>query len=80
LLVDSAIGPLFGAATWSGRPTGVIAIDGSERRSAIPSTGRASRLRRCSRVVSISLRKLLARMPVCDVNVLTDGFPFDPKD
>lgn len=48
--------------------------------SAIPSTGHASRLRRCSRVVSISLRKLLARVPVCDVNVHTDGFPFDPKD
>jgi hypothetical protein len=33
-----------------------------------------------SRVVSISLRKLLARVAVCDVNVHTDGFPFDPKD
>ncbi|GAA2670336.1 hypothetical protein [Nonomuraea recticatena] len=44
--------------------------------SAIPTTGHASRLRRCSRVVSISLRKLLARVPVCDVNVHTDGFPF----
>ncbi|MFF2203545.1 hypothetical protein [Streptomyces sp. NPDC058145] len=48
--------------------------------SVIPSTGHASRLRRCSRVVSISLRKLLARMPVCDGYAHTDGFPFDPKD
>lgn len=45
-----------------------------------PSTGRASRLRRCSRVVSISLRRLLARMPVCDVCARTDGFPFVPED
>ena len=35
--------------------------------SLIPSAGHAYRLRRCSRVVSISLRKLLARVPVCDV-------------
>ena len=48
--------------------------------SVIPSTGHASCLRRCSRVVSISLRKLLDRMPVCDVYAHTDGFPFDPKD
>lgn len=54
--------------------------------SVIPSTGHASRLRRCSRVVSISLRKMLARMPVCDVHAHTDvyahtdGCPFDPKD
>lgn len=48
--------------------------------SVIPSTGHASRLRRCSRVVSISLRKLLARVRVCDVYAHTDGFPFDPKD
>ena len=48
--------------------------------SAIPGAGHASRLRRCSRVVAISLLKLLARVPVCDVNVHTDGFPFDPKD
>ena len=48
--------------------------------SVIPSTGHASRLRRCSRVVSISLRKLLARMPVCDGYEHNDGFPFDPKD
>jgi hypothetical protein len=41
--------------------------------SAISSAGRASRLRRCNRVVSISLRKLLARVPACDVNVHTDG-------
>jgi hypothetical protein len=31
-------------------------------------------------VVSISLRKLLARMPVCDGYAHNDGFPFDPKD
>jgi hypothetical protein len=30
--------------------------------------------------VSISLRKLLARVPVRDVNARTDGHPFDPKD
>lgn len=48
--------------------------------SVIPSTGHASRLRRCSRVVSISLRKPLARMPVCDGCAHPDGFPFAPKD
>ena len=53
---------------------------GRAPRSRPASAGRASRLRRCSRVVSISLRKLLARVPGCDVNVHTDGFPFDPKD
>ena len=48
--------------------------------SAIPNAVHAPRLRRCSRVVSISLRKLLARMPVCDVYAHNGGFPFDPKD
>ena len=52
----------------------------AEQRSPQHVKGHASRLRRCSRVVSISLRRLLARIPVCDVNVHTDGFPFDPKD
>lgn len=47
--------------------------------SAILSAGRACRLRRCSRVVSIWLRKLLAGVPVCDVNVHTDGFPLDRR-
>lgn len=52
----------------------------SASRSAIPSTGHASRLRRCSRVVYISLRKLLARVPSVMSTLHTDGYPFDPKD
>ena len=46
----------------------------------IASTSHAPRLRRCSRVVSISLRNLLASLPVCDVYAHAAGFLFDPED
>lgn len=47
--------------------------------SALLSAGRASGLRRCRRVVFISLRKLLARVPVRDGYVHADGFPLDRR-
>lgn len=46
---------------------------------AIPSTGRTSRLRWCSRVASISLHKLLARVLAVRSTYTRDGFPFDRR-
>ena len=48
--------------------------------STIPSTGQASRPRQRRRLVPFSHGQLLARVPVCDVTVHTDGFPFYLKD
>ncbi|GAA2348341.1 hypothetical protein GCM10010431_85050 [Streptomyces kunmingensis] len=47
--------------------------------SAVPCTGYDFRLRRCSRVVPVSLYGLLARVPVCEGSVQTDGIPFDRR-
>lgn len=48
--------------------------------SNLPRTVHDSHLRRCSRVVDISLRNLSARMPVGEVCAHAGGFPFDAKD
>jgi hypothetical protein len=72
--------PAFGARPCcSGKLVSRVHPRLRRRAASFPARATPPRLRRCRRVVSISLRKLLARKPACDVYAHTDGFPFGPE-
>lgn len=84
LLAGFAV-PVLGAAAASGLVLYFVCavtahFESVTVRSAEPLIAWTTPLTCDSAAVSISLRKLLARVPVRDVNARTDGYPFDPKD
>ena len=48
--------------------------------TVVPITSNASLLWRCNRVMPTSLRKLLTRTFICNVNVRTDGYAVRPEE